>query len=55
MKNSVFLKQWMKFPVTRNLKITKVAPNVSVKWFSLVFRIEEFLGSNLGPEIGYPD
>jgi hypothetical protein len=20
-----------------------------------VFRIEEFLGSNLGPEIGYPD
>jgi hypothetical protein len=30
-------------------------PNVMVEWLTLLFRIREVPGSNLGPETGYPD
>jgi hypothetical protein len=30
------------------------ALNVMVKWLTLLLRIREVLGSNLGPETGYP-
>jgi hypothetical protein len=30
-------------------------PNVVVEWLTLLLRIWEVLGSNLGPETGYPD
>jgi hypothetical protein len=30
-------------------------PNVAVVWLTLLLCILEVLGSNVGPEIGYPD
>jgi hypothetical protein len=30
-------------------------PNVVVKWLTLLLRIRDFSGSNLGPETGFPD
>jgi hypothetical protein len=35
--------------------ITNVTPNVVVEWLTLLLRIREVLGSNLGPDIGYTD
>jgi hypothetical protein len=32
-----------------------VLPNVVVEWLTLLLRIREVLGSNLGPENGYLD
>jgi hypothetical protein len=34
---------------------TFVGPNVVVEWLTLLLRIREAPGSNLGPEIGYSD
>jgi hypothetical protein len=35
--------------------IYSVLPNVFVEWFTLLLRIQEAPGSNLGPETGYTD
>jgi hypothetical protein len=31
------------------------SPNVVVEWLTLLLRIREISGSNLGPKTGYPD
>jgi hypothetical protein len=33
----------------------KLGPNVAVEWLVPLLRIREILGSNLGPETGYPE
>jgi hypothetical protein len=33
----------------------KDRPNVVVEWLTLLLRIREVPGSNLGPDTGYPD
>jgi hypothetical protein len=33
----------------------KCLPNVAVQWLTLLLRMREVSGSNLGPETGYPD
>jgi hypothetical protein len=32
-----------------------IEPNVVVEWLTFLLRIREVPGSNLGPELGYPD
>jgi hypothetical protein len=32
-----------------------VTPNVIVEWLTILLRIREVSGSNLGPETSYPD
>jgi hypothetical protein len=33
----------------------KLPPNVEVEWLTLLLRIREVRGSNLGPDSGYPE
>jgi hypothetical protein len=35
--------------------ILTITPNVMVEWLTFLLRIREVLGSNLGPETGYPE
>jgi hypothetical protein len=37
------------------VKTSNLVSNVVVKWLTLVLRIRDVPGSNLGPETGYPD
>jgi len=36
-------------------KFSTFTPNVVIEWLTILLRIREVPGSNLGPETGYPD
>jgi hypothetical protein len=54
-ENAVHIKSSQQLYRSGKVSLLITAPNVVVKWLTLLHRFREVQRSNLGPEIGYTD